>query len=142
VIVADSRALFGKADRSPGQPTVEMTDISEEERKTFLAKVNEMGTDPLPEAGYLRVATLVSFPAEIGTNDIDAAYRLDASKGDACFAMALGESRYHRSSCSEIDGMEHLFFSLRKRLDGESSDRTPCGVCKPELLGLGSEGEC
>ena len=142
VIVADSRALFGKADRSPGQPTVEMTDISEEERKTFLAKVNEMGTDPLPEAGYLRVATLVSFPAEIGTNDIDAAYRLDASKGDACFAMALGESRYHRSSCSEIDGMEHLFFSLRKRLDGESSDRTPCGVCKPGLLALGSEGEC
>ncbi len=132
VIVADSRALFGNAGPSSAQPVVKITDLSEAEKQELLSKVTEVGTEPLLVSDDLRVATLVSLRPTIGIADLTAAYRLDLTNGDACFAMEPDDNLYHRATCSAVDGAEHLVFSLSRRLEGEAAERTPCDVCHPE----------
>lgn len=131
-IVADSRALFGKAARWNTRPTIKFTDSSKTTNREFLSQVNEVGTGRLPDSADLRVKVVVSLRPIIGIADLNAACRLDVTKGDACFAMRLGDSLYHRAACSAIDGADHLMFSLSNRLDGEKNERTPCTLCKPE----------
>jgi len=132
VVVADSRILFGRVEKYDAQPTVQMTDASEEAKQAFLAKVTERGAEPLPDDGELRVATLVTLPPVLGIANINAACRINVTNGTACFAMQPDDSLYHRADCGELEGAEDLMLLLSKRLDGESNDRTPCSVCKPE----------
>jgi len=68
--------------------------MSDEEKQAFFSKVTEIGTKPLPNFDELRVATLVSLSPVISIADIDAAYRLDVSDSDACFAMDPNDVRF------------------------------------------------
>ena len=65
----------------------------------------------------------MSLSPVISIADIDAAYRLDVSDSDACFAMDLNDVRYHRSGCSIIDAEEKSIFFLSKRREEEMNDR-------------------
>jgi hypothetical protein len=130
IIVAEAAKVFSRSSESPTTPETTVGELPPDQAKALLQRLT--GDGPLPKSDEVRVKVVVTLDPPVGFNELGAAYRIDVSSCDGCFAMEPGMEKYHRTGCTSLEGAEHLVFSLVPRMDGEDKDRVPCEVCHPE----------
>ena len=131
VIIADAAAAFVRNNTTPQPPDVKIEDLDEKAKESMLARMTDDGVEPLPSTNDIRVKVTVSLLPSVEITTRAAAYKIDVSHSDGCYAMEPGDTVYHRSTCPEIEGAEDIELSLGIRLEGEPQNRTPCDICKP-----------